>query len=272
MLETLDLDKSISKEAYSKSFPELRDKLRDLQRRTLRREDPGGGRVRGLGRGRQGRDGRQAGRAARPARREGPPHLGAARGRAAAALPVALLDQGPRARGDGRVRPLVVRPRPGRAGGQAHQARAVALGLQRDRAVRADAHRRRHGDREVLAAHQREGAEEALQGDREEQVRLVAGHQGGLGAPQAVRRLRPGRRGDVRAHQHGVRAVDDRRGDRQALPADQGLQDPGRRDADGARGHGGEGAAQARGAGQRLGAGAEGDGDGPRQGGSRPSR
>jgi len=32
MLETLDLDKSISKEAYSKSFPELRDKLRDLQR------------------------------------------------------------------------------------------------------------------------------------------------------------------------------------------------------------------------------------------------
>jgi len=34
MLETLDLDKSISKEAYSKSFPELRDKLRDLQRQT----------------------------------------------------------------------------------------------------------------------------------------------------------------------------------------------------------------------------------------------
>ena len=34
MLETLDLDKRISKEAYSKSFPELRDKLRDLQRQT----------------------------------------------------------------------------------------------------------------------------------------------------------------------------------------------------------------------------------------------
>jgi polyphosphate:AMP phosphotransferase len=34
MLETLDLDKSISKDAYSKSFPELRDKLRDLQRQT----------------------------------------------------------------------------------------------------------------------------------------------------------------------------------------------------------------------------------------------
>jgi polyphosphate:AMP phosphotransferase len=34
MLETLDLDKSISKEAYSKSFPELRDKLRALQRQT----------------------------------------------------------------------------------------------------------------------------------------------------------------------------------------------------------------------------------------------
>jgi polyphosphate:AMP phosphotransferase len=34
MLETLDLDKSISKEAYGKSFPELRDKLRDLQRKT----------------------------------------------------------------------------------------------------------------------------------------------------------------------------------------------------------------------------------------------
>jgi len=34
MLETLDLDKSISKAAYSKSFPELRDKLRDLQRQT----------------------------------------------------------------------------------------------------------------------------------------------------------------------------------------------------------------------------------------------
>jgi len=34
MLETLDLEKSISKEAYGKSFPELRDKLRDLQRQT----------------------------------------------------------------------------------------------------------------------------------------------------------------------------------------------------------------------------------------------
>jgi len=34
MLETLDLDKSIGKQAYGKSFPELRDKLRDLQRRT----------------------------------------------------------------------------------------------------------------------------------------------------------------------------------------------------------------------------------------------
>ena len=34
MLETLDLDKSIDKEAYSKSFPVLRDKLRALQRQT----------------------------------------------------------------------------------------------------------------------------------------------------------------------------------------------------------------------------------------------
>ena len=33
MLETLDLDKKIDKDAYDKSFPELRDKLRDLQRR-----------------------------------------------------------------------------------------------------------------------------------------------------------------------------------------------------------------------------------------------
>ena len=32
MLETLDLDKKIDKEAYEKSFPELRDKLRALQR------------------------------------------------------------------------------------------------------------------------------------------------------------------------------------------------------------------------------------------------
>jgi polyphosphate:AMP phosphotransferase len=32
MLETLDLDKRIDKAAYDKSFPELRDKLRDLQR------------------------------------------------------------------------------------------------------------------------------------------------------------------------------------------------------------------------------------------------
>ncbi len=32
MLETLDLDKKIDKEAYEQSFPELRDKLRDLQR------------------------------------------------------------------------------------------------------------------------------------------------------------------------------------------------------------------------------------------------
>ena len=35
MLETLDLDKKIDKEAYDKSFPELRDKLRDLQRRSF---------------------------------------------------------------------------------------------------------------------------------------------------------------------------------------------------------------------------------------------
>ena len=33
MLETLDLDKKIDKAAYDKSFPVLRDKLRDLQRR-----------------------------------------------------------------------------------------------------------------------------------------------------------------------------------------------------------------------------------------------
>ena len=32
MLETLDLDKRIGKDAYDKAFPELRDKLRDLQR------------------------------------------------------------------------------------------------------------------------------------------------------------------------------------------------------------------------------------------------
>jgi len=35
MLETLDLDKKIDKAAYDKSFPELRDKLRDLQRQTF---------------------------------------------------------------------------------------------------------------------------------------------------------------------------------------------------------------------------------------------
>ena len=35
MLETLDLDKKVDKEAYEKSFPELRDKLRDLQRHTF---------------------------------------------------------------------------------------------------------------------------------------------------------------------------------------------------------------------------------------------
>ena len=105
----------------------------------------------------------------------------------------------------------------------------VAVRLQRDRPVRADAHRRRHGHREVLAAHQREGAEEALQGDREEQVRLLEGHQGGLGAPQAVRRVPRGGRGDAGAHQHRLRAVDHRRGDRPALPAHQGLQDHRRR-------------------------------------------
>ena len=35
MLETLDLDKKIDKAAYDKSFPELRDKLRELQRRSF---------------------------------------------------------------------------------------------------------------------------------------------------------------------------------------------------------------------------------------------
>ncbi|MBI4541441.1 MAG: phosphate--AMP phosphotransferase [Gemmatimonadetes bacterium] len=40
MLETLDLAKSIAKDAYDKSFRELRDKLRDLQRATFEAKIP----------------------------------------------------------------------------------------------------------------------------------------------------------------------------------------------------------------------------------------
>lgn len=40
MLETLDLDKKVAKDAYDKSFPELRDHLRELQRATFEAKIP----------------------------------------------------------------------------------------------------------------------------------------------------------------------------------------------------------------------------------------
>ena len=40
MLETLDLDKKIEKDAYEKSFPELRDQLRVLQRQAFEAKVP----------------------------------------------------------------------------------------------------------------------------------------------------------------------------------------------------------------------------------------
>ena len=40
MLETLDLDKKVEKDAYEKSFPELRDHLRDLQRAAFEAKIP----------------------------------------------------------------------------------------------------------------------------------------------------------------------------------------------------------------------------------------
>src|SRR5512140_4012885 len=40
MLETLDLDKKVEKDAYEKAFPELRDQLRELQRQAFEAKIP----------------------------------------------------------------------------------------------------------------------------------------------------------------------------------------------------------------------------------------
>ncbi len=84
------------------------------------------------------------------ARREAPP------------LPLALLERPARLGRHGRVRPHLVRPRAGRAGGGLRLRRGVGARLRGDRRVRAHERRRGHGVREVLAAGLARGAAQAL--------------------------------------------------------------------------------------------------------------
>ena len=121
-LDELDLTKSLTRKEEARRLDRAWERLTQL-RLTL------GGligdgtlgppvcvRVRGLGRIRKGRRDQAARRPDRPAPRPRRPVRRADARREAPPLPVALLARAPRLGRDGRVRPLVVRPRAGGAG------------------------------------------------------------------------------------------------------------------------------------------------------------
>ena len=84
------------------------------------------------------------------------------------------------------------------------------------------AHARARGDaaREVLDAHLRRGAAEAVQGAREGPAQEVEADRRGLAQPRAARRLRAGGRGHARAHRPPAQPLAPRRGaTRSAMPA-----------------------------------------------------
>ena len=106
------------------------------------------------------------------------------------AAPLSLAVR-PRAAGLGRhggARPVVVRARARRARRGLRDRRAVVARVHRDRRVRADARARGHAARQVLAAHLRRGAAQAVQGAREGPAEGMEADRRGLAQPREARR------------------------------------------------------------------------------------
>ena len=170
--------------------------------RRLREEAVVGGRLRGLGRLRQGRQHPPDHRGHGPAHL--PRHLGRrAHGRGEGPpLPLAVLAPRPARRLRHRLRPLVVRPGAGRARRGLRPARGVEPRLPRDQRLRAAARRPRHRAREVLAPRRREGAAPPLPRAGDGGLEAAQDRPRGLAQPREVGRLRGGGLRHDRAHEH----------------------------------------------------------------------
>ena len=213
MFEAAELGRTISKEDYKERVPQLRIELLEMQRQLTAGALPGHRRVRRRGRRGQRRD-RQ------PAER----------------VDGSALDRDARLRCSRRTRrrerPEYWRywrdlPPNGRIGlflsswysppvlDRVYR-RSSTAGFRRaarsHRGVRADAHRRRRVDPEVLDAPREGGAEEAAAEAREGSAHAMARHEAPVEALAHVRQVRHGRRARPAAHEHGRRALDDRRG------------------------------------------------------------
>ena len=178
--------------------------------------------VRGVGRLRQGRRHQAPGRPPRPAararravRRTVPP-------RAAPPLPVAVLADVARVGRDGRAGPLLVRPRPRRAGRGIRCRGGLGAGLPRDRRPGDDPGGRGHDHREVLPAPLARGAAEPLPVAGAGPLPRLEAHVRGLAQSRPPARLRGCGGGDAAPHRLARGPVARGRGGGQALGAGRG--------------------------------------------------
>ena len=110
-------------------------------------------------------------------------------GRAPLSLSVALLAGRAGARTHRDLRPLLVRPRAGRARAWLRRTRGLAARVRGDLRVRASADRARTGGRKVLAAGEQGRAAASLQGARRGSAEALQGRSRGLDQPLALRRV-----------------------------------------------------------------------------------
>ncbi len=152
-------------------------------------------RPRGLGHGGQGRRRPAARLGARSSQLQGAHDCRADRAREIAALPAALLGTPAAARPNRRVRPVLVRPRAGRARGRLRHAGRMAQGLRRDQRLRAHADRRRHPAGEALPAYHAGGADAAVPQPADRPAEALEAVLRGFPQPDPLEGLRNGDRG-----------------------------------------------------------------------------
>ena len=180
----------LAKKRYEDELEELQGRLNTLSREPKFRERSVRRGVRGQRRGRQGRRHPPRHRGARRALLPRHADRRADRRGARAALPVALLAPPPAARPHRDLRPLLVRPRAGRAGRGLRARGRLDARLRRDQRLRGAARRAR---RIVVKfwLHDRQGRAAApLQGARGDRLQALQDHRRGLAQPREVGRLR----------------------------------------------------------------------------------
>ena len=133
-------------------------------------------RIRGMGRRREGRHHPTPFGLDGPARVQGLADRCTAAARERAPLPAALLGPAPAGRRDFGLRPLLVRPGPGRARGGIHVEEGVATGLSGNPPVRAPPPRRRVPDREIVPARLGRGAAASVPRPRAGSAETVEAH------------------------------------------------------------------------------------------------